>query len=438
MTTPDALQLLIAARQCEMAELEQLERTSQWVDVIAQVIHALQRERGLSNLYLGSGGRRGQTELQQQRQVSDRAIQHLYTHVEALRGQRLRALQGARLYSQAARALQGLGALAALRRRIDQRLWDSAHSTSAYTQLVAVLLDWVFEAADTATDPDITRWLVALFNLMQGKEYLGQERAIGTAMAAAQRLDAALQRRLLHLMDAQQCCFDLVETHAADDLHRCGAWPLNALDSAEHERLRRILCTSTPGQTTPSELGPVWFDVCSRRIDQLRNVEQALCEALQRLCRDKRALAEAALRQLEALPPSGLDNDPDEDLACLTSQPPDADWPGTDTVARYPRRSLPGLLHEQQQRLQRLSTELDAVRASLQDRKVIERAKGLLMAHRRLSEEQAHRTLRQLAMNQGKRMVDVAQSILATAVALPDVLDGALLQCTPAPRSHHR
>jgi AmiR/NasT family two-component response regulator len=77
------------------------------------------------------------------------------------------------------------------------------------------------------------------------------------------------------------------------------------------------------------------------------------------------------------------------------------------------------MVQEQSQRLQAMSDELQTVRASLNERKVVERAKGLLMAHRRLSEEDAHKMLRQTAMNQKRRLVDVAESMLAMADYLP-------------------
>ena len=41
------------------------------------------------------------------------------------------------------------------------------------------------------------------------------------------------------------------------------------------------------------------------------------------------------------------------------------------------------------------------------------------MAHRQLGEEAAYRSLRQMAMNQKRRVVDVAQAILAMAEVLP-------------------
>jgi AmiR/NasT family two-component response regulator len=93
-------------------------------------------------------------------------------------------------------------------------------------------------------------------------------------------------------------------------------------------------------------------------------------------------------------------------------------------LGRHLERSVLDMVREQSQRLQAMSDELETVRASLNERKLVERAKGLLMAHRRLSEEEAHKMLRQTAMNQKRRLVDVAESMLAMADYLP-MLDRA-------------
>ena len=77
------------------------------------------------------------------------------------------------------------------------------------------------------------------------------------------------------------------------------------------------------------------------------------------------------------------------------------------------------LVHDQARRLQAMGDELEAVRASLNERRIIERAKGLLMAHRQLSEAEAHKALRQMAMNQNRRLVDVAEAVLSMADVLP-------------------
>jgi two-component system, response regulator / RNA-binding antiterminator len=67
---------------------------------------------------------------------------------------------------------------------------------------------------------------------------------------------------------------------------------------------------------------------------------------------------------------------------------------------------------------QKLRAELEQTRMDLADRKVIERAKGLLMTSRGLSEEDAYRLLRKLAMDQNQRLVEVARSILTLAQLL--------------------
>ena len=63
---------------------------------------------------------------------------------------------------------------------------------------------------------------------------------------------------------------------------------------------------------------------------------------------------------------------------------------------------------------QTLRAELHDTRVQLEDRKLIEQAKGLLMAYQQLSEDAAHRMLTRLAMDANQRLPDVARTVLAT------------------------
>ena len=63
----------------------------------------------------------------------------------------------------------------------------------------------------------------------------------------------------------------------------------------------------------------------------------------------------------------------------------------------------------------RLQRELADARSALEERKVIERAKGILMKMRGLSEEEAFALLRQTAMNEKKKLSDIAQSVVTAA-----------------------
>jgi response regulator NasT len=67
---------------------------------------------------------------------------------------------------------------------------------------------------------------------------------------------------------------------------------------------------------------------------------------------------------------------------------------------------------------QALRRELEAAKADLEDRKLIERAKGVLMKSRGLGEEEAFRLLRKMAMDRKMRLAAVAREVLAAAELL--------------------
>ena len=60
----------------------------------------------------------------------------------------------------------------------------------------------------------------------------------------------------------------------------------------------------------------------------------------------------------------------------------------------------------------RMQTELDEARSALADRKTIDRAKVLLMKSRNLPEPEAYALLRSTAMNQGRKIIEVAEALI--------------------------
>jgi two-component system, response regulator / RNA-binding antiterminator len=66
----------------------------------------------------------------------------------------------------------------------------------------------------------------------------------------------------------------------------------------------------------------------------------------------------------------------------------------------------------------RLRQELDRTKTALQERKIIDRAKGILMQERSLDEAAAYGLLRKTAMNESQRLVDVAQSVVTASQLL--------------------
>lgn len=66
----------------------------------------------------------------------------------------------------------------------------------------------------------------------------------------------------------------------------------------------------------------------------------------------------------------------------------------------------------------RLQDELERAKDALEARKTIDRAKGILMQAKGLSEEQAYAALRKTAMNEKRKIADVAQAVITATELL--------------------
>jgi two-component system, response regulator / RNA-binding antiterminator len=66
----------------------------------------------------------------------------------------------------------------------------------------------------------------------------------------------------------------------------------------------------------------------------------------------------------------------------------------------------------------KLTKELEMAKSQLDDRKAIDRAKGLVMRAKAISEEQAYALMRQVAMNENRKIAEVARSIITAAELL--------------------
>jgi two-component system, response regulator / RNA-binding antiterminator len=65
--------------------------------------------------------------------------------------------------------------------------------------------------------------------------------------------------------------------------------------------------------------------------------------------------------------------------------------------------------------LQKIRVELAATKRALEERKVIDRAKGIVMRARGVGEEEAYVLIRKTAMDQGRKVADVAQALVTAS-----------------------
>jgi response regulator NasT len=76
---------------------------------------------------------------------------------------------------------------------------------------------------------------------------------------------------------------------------------------------------------------------------------------------------------------------------------------------------LSGIIHVAAARFlehKRLRDELKEAKSQLVERKLVDRAKGILMADHGYSEAEAYKRMRNMAMNKGKRLAEIAEAII--------------------------
>jgi hypothetical protein len=418
MNHPTA-RFLLAAKQAEIKALQQLSVNCLLVTSISELVHQLQRERGTSNIFLASGCELFAKQRQQQLLQTVLAEEQLRI---ALNKQYLQATEpcnSSRLLSGICLALQGMDHLAELRVQVGKQKITALQSTEAYSRLIAAWLAVVLESADLACDAGVTRFLVALFNLLQTKEYAGQERAWGAIGLAAGQLTTELAERLLLLQQAQQHSAAVFLEFATAAQQQ--QWHVQEQASAakQLQQLRTMIQQLSGTQAPVPAVSDLWFEFATERMDTMHLLQAGLTAELQQLTAATVAAAQLQLKQhhdklteLAELPASSgltLLIDPSMPGLYGASVLPQV---AAEQGVQAPSRSFYQLLSEQAQHIRQMQTELTDARRAISEQKLIDRAKLLLMQYKKLTEEQAYRQLQQSAMKQQCRIADVADAVV--------------------------
>ena len=381
-----ALEWFHYTRRQQQQQLQHLARLGEFATLISQLVHTLQRERGASNVWLCSRGELFGPQLQHSARQVDESLaafqQWLTEH---------HALMNGNAAAKLACALWFLEGLSALREEIRILRITPEQAMERFNRTVQPLMEIIPEANDTLSDPQVAQALTALYSLMQGKEWVGQERAVGAIGFTRGEFDAALRQMLVDRIDAQQHSF--ATFLSLTEPEQAAMFRDSAEATRDIEQMRREACTRILANPQSAAR---WFDIQTQRLDALRLIETRLIDTLS-------AVAQRSLQHTVD------DTHPGETaLAAWVVQQSSV------KAAPVERHLLP-LVRQQARELEKLSRELTSLQETLEERKTIDKAKSLLMNHQGISEELAWQQLRKLAMNQNQRMVDIARSLLLSA-----------------------
>lgn len=406
---PRASDFIAAARQLECAIRDAFVDQSQLIKATSSLIHAIQSERGASNLYVANN-------CEQHSHLREAMIAetgHFTIGFMAALPSPLnsgRNLLSHRLLLQLAAAIESLENLVVIREQINRRQLSTAEVIHRYSRIVHTLLCVVFEIADIAAEPTMARTLIALVNIMQCKELSGQERATGTGAFAGCSITAAQIRQWQHLIEAQEKTLEVFVGFA--DLHAQGLCEaISQLpDFGKFESLRRQACTSHSKTYFPERTGELWFQLASRRMNALKEIEDYLIEVLQHQCtqapQEQNPPGADYSSSFFVVMGTTVDVLPHEDKQPVRHYHDDA-------ISPHIGRTMIEMLYQQACRLQETESELANTKNALAEGKRIAKAKAVLIKQRNITEDQAHRLMQQIAMKQGRSISEVASFLLA-------------------------
>ncbi len=388
---------LDATRQAKNEALEQLLINCQLVNATAMLVHQLQRERGLSCIYLGNRDPLLKQELLQQHQRSTSysdILQQLLEHTILDKKGNHSEL---RLICCISNAFQKLQLVVKQRREVLQCNDTAEITLDRYADTILALFVIILEAADLTLDHQINRHLMALSSLMFGKEFVGQERARGASFFSHRCNNELLSEQLSTLKQKQQQHFSLFQQLASTEVK--SIWHANV---SSHELQRqvtqlRLIITSAASANESEDLSDVWFTVWTSWIDQVQQVEQIMCSQL--FC-----LAEAQIAR------QGRKN---ETTVSLMHPFGSMDWFTEQTsFESCPSRTVLDFLQFHAENAEELSKIVNEKEKQLQEQNIIKQAKLLLIKHYRLSDEQAYKQLRSAAMKNNTSIIQIAEMIL--------------------------
>ena len=240
------------------------------------VVHQLQRERGMSAGFIGARGQQFRDELAAQRKLTDEALVTLNqvltdTDKDLLQGDVAATLKTFN---------ESIQSLDATRTAINGLTIDSPKASQFYTQTIAGVLNFVGGMGHLSTSGSMVNELAAYYSLLNLKEQAGVERALLSNIFSMDRFDDGQFRMFSDVVGKQDAWLTAARRFSspaqASELDR-------ALQSTEATRALELRSTAFDKAAEGGfGVNPTdWFNAQTLRIETLRKVENHTADTLQ-------------------------------------------------------------------------------------------------------------------------------------------------------------
>ncbi|MGD9536833.1 MAG: methyl-accepting chemotaxis protein [Alphaproteobacteria bacterium] len=263
-------------------ELETAQKMEQVVDMtaltveISGVAHELQRERGVSAVYLGSGGTQLVDEMPVQQARTDEA-RHRYEQAVRRAGETDAAADFAALLGEASGAV---GELDGKRGEISGQRIKAAASNQYFDETIGKLLRAARMIVRSMDHQALATAGLSYVNFMNAKERAGQERATAAPAFASGTFEVAAYRRFMAVLAEQETYFSLYNFYAPEVVKEFFVRTVVGESIGEVERMRALAIEAGAGGALSGADGSYWYKMTTARIDLLKQVEDRMAQEL--------------------------------------------------------------------------------------------------------------------------------------------------------------
>ena len=257
--------------------------------VSGNLIHELQKERGLSAGFINSKGSSFSGELGQQRKLTDAMLANLKEEVARFLDSDLGDLFGSSLNP----LLDRLNSLGELRQRIDRGAIPAGEAIAEFSSIIGQLQKELEEMLEFCQGAEMSRQASGIIAFVDSKEFAGQERASLNAALTAGAFNKNLYRLWVERVALQEESFKVFLAHASPSVKREYSEKLMPLkEKVEAFRKQAFEDQDKPGLTgNPKE----WFAASTEYIDAMHVVELGMTKEFEEIARTQ---ASEALLQL--------------------------------------------------------------------------------------------------------------------------------------------
>jgi methyl-accepting chemotaxis protein len=271
---------MFEARQ-HVAEAPAAAKAIAYATAVGALCHDLQRERGSSALYIGSGGREFREQLKAARASVDEKVLVLRAALQECRD--VAVLH--ELMAAGATLSSTLDSARTVRDTIDSLGFTTQQSFANWTTPIRQGLESVRSLGYMLQNMAIARGLDAYLALLEGLEKSAQERATGSGALAAGKFELAVFQRFMSLGFLQDADFAVFKSHAAKEQIAFFDEVSTGPAFAEVSKLRSAIYDGyAQGQSTGGIAAPHWFQITTQRIDQIVRVRDRVADDLRAAC----------------------------------------------------------------------------------------------------------------------------------------------------------